>query len=181
MEGQWAAPVPFKVKGKEHTQEVSLLVCDECSRFLQSGGEAMTQEAYREEEAFQAAIQASLREPQEAHRDEEAELMAAIEASMQSVSIHSPKSGADSSGLLRAVESSTAQSSSDPAFLSDLTAQSSSDPEFLSDLMAAIEASLRETQEAHDEGAELQAATEESARLMDEVEESAWEDNPPED
>ena len=92
-EGQWAAPVPFRVWGKEHTQEVSLLVCDECSRFLKSDVEAMTQEEasrYEPQEAdeeavFQRAIEASLREPQEAREEEE--LMAAIEAYLRESTI----------------------------------------------------------------------------------------------
>ena len=150
-EGQWAAPVPFRVWGKEHTQEVSLLVCDECSRFLKSDVEAMTQEEasrYEPQEAdeeavFQRAIEASLREPQEAREEED--LMAAIEASLR--------------------ESTIAQSSP----ISGVVPQGEShSPE------PATEASLREPQEAHDEEAEFQAAIEESARLM--VEEAAWED-----
>ena len=92
-EGQWAAPVPFRVWGKEHIQEVSLLVCDECSRFLKSDVEAMTQEEasrYEPQEAdeeavLQRAIEASLRDPQEAREEEE--LMAAIEAYLRESTI----------------------------------------------------------------------------------------------
>ena len=105
-EGQWAAPAPFRVWGKEHIQEVSLLVCDECSRFLKSDVEAMTQEEasrYEPQEAdeeavFQRAIEASLREPQEAREEEE--LMAAIEASLRESTIaiaHSPEPAIEAS------------------------------------------------------------------------------------
>ena len=177
MEGTWVDPQPFKVHGRhgDPLLVVSLLMCMDCSDTVRAAQEEAAVE--QDETAFEAALEASLRDTAAAYPGHDA--FASSCAHDAAASFHTSEAAAsthDNKSMAIAASSSCAarDSDDDTEFMAALEASlvdlSKVDAVEDKELMAALEASRADIKnedtelKAGDEDPELKAALEASLR-----------------